>query len=168
MKEKYQISDNKLEIIDLELKINLTSELPIEKKIEYYENKKIFSVMHFNKGLLHGPSFFYSKEGILLAASWFFNGKRVGKSYHYYNSSKLYSLNRYIDDQFEGEQLYYYEDGSIKTIMNYKDGKLNGDTKLFYENKKLKRHLIFENDQKTFDNIFDENGKIIDEKSFSL
>ncbi len=168
MKEKYEINDNNLEIIDPELDIHLVSNLQILKKTQYFEDKKILSVMHYHNDLLHGPSFFYSKKGVLLSSSWFYNGKRYGKAYQYYKSSKLYSLNRYIADDFEGQQLYYYEDGSIKTIMNYKNKRLHGEVKLFDDNSKMKRHLIFENGQKIHDNIFDENEKIIDEQSFSL
>lgn len=168
MKEKYEINGNNLEIIDPELKINLVSDLQIEKKTTYYDNKKILSVMHYHNDLLHGPSIFYSKDGTILSSSWFFNGKRYGKAYQYYKSSNLYAFNQYIADNYEDKQTYYFENGSIKTIMNYKNGRLHGEVKLFYENSKMKRQLIFDNGQKIQDKIFDVNEKIINEESFSL
>lgn len=168
MTEKYEINDNNLIIIDPELDISLESNLPIEKKILYYSNKKELSVMHYHKDLLHGPSFFYSEKGNLLSSTWFYEGKRYGKAYQYYNSSKLYSLNKFLKDNMEGRQIYYYENGNVKTIMNYKNGTLDGEVKLFYESSKLKRHIIFQNGKKIQDNIFDEHEKIIDEESFSL
>ena len=168
MIEKYEINDLNLKIIDSQMGIDLESNLQIEKKYLYYEDRKVMSIMHYHKNVLHGPSLFYLKNGNLLSSTWFYEGKRYGKAYQYYNSSKLYSVNRYIADNLEGQQIYYYENGNIRTIMTYKNGNLDGEVKLFYDNSKLKRFLIFENGKKNHDNIFDENEKIIDEQSFSL
>ena len=144
MTEKYQLNGNELIIYDEDLSLDLKSNLKVEKKSLYYEDKKILAEQNYHKKLLHGPSIFYSKNRDVLSISWFYEGKKNGKAKKYYSSKKLYSIEKYVDDKMHTEQIYYFEDGSIKTIMNYDMGLLHGEVKLFYENEKLKRHLIFD------------------------
>jgi antitoxin component YwqK of YwqJK toxin-antitoxin module len=168
MLEKYEIDNNLLMIIDEELGINIQSDLDLEKKVLYYDNKKIQSFVYYHKNILHGSSTFFSVNGNILAKSWFYLGKRVGKCKQFYNSSKPYSIECFKDGLMEGVQKYFYEDGSIKTILNYKKGLLDGEAKLFYEESLLKRHLIFENGKKIEDHIFDKKEKLIDESIFNI
>ena len=166
LKEIYKIENNDLIIFDENLDIDLKSNLKIQEKSLFYEDKKLLAKMHYHKKLLHGPSIYFSKNGDILSKSWFFLGKKQGKSYKYYASKKLYSIEQYRDDLMQNKQLYYFEDGSIKTSMNYLDGCLHGEVKLFYEKNKLKRFLIFEKGKKTQDTIFDVQENPIDETKF--
>jgi len=168
MKKKYEILNNTLIIIEPKLDINIESTLEMKKSCLYYENKKLLSSMYYHKDLLHGPSIFYSNQGIVLSTTWFYKGKRYGEVKKYYKSSHLYSSEMYKADVLEGKQIYYFEDGSIKTIMNYQNGRLHGEVKLFFDNSQLKRHLLFDHGKKTQDNIFDERGSAVDETSFTL
>ena len=164
----YKLDKNELIIFDPELNLDLKSNLKIEEKHEYYENKKIQATMCYHENFLHGPATFFSTVGNVLSITWFFMGKRNGRVYRYYNSSKLYSKEIYINDLLEGEQKYFFEDGTKKTVMNYKDGVLDGEVFLFFENSSIKRHLIFKNGEKLQDKIFDESGKVLDESKFAL
>jgi len=168
MTEKYQLNENELIIYDEDLSIDLKSNLKVEKKELYYEDKRLLAENYYHKKLLHGPSIFYTKNRDILSITWFFEGKKNGIAKKYYSSKKLYSIEKYVDDKMQKEQIYYFEDGSIKTIMNYDMGLLHGEVKLFYENEKLKRHLIFEKGKKIQDNIFDEKEKLVDETKFEL
>jgi len=168
MLEKYELNGNNLTIIDEKLKIDIQSSLEIEKKYLYYDNKKILSISHYHKNILHGSTTFFSKTGTILSVSWFYLGKRFGKVHKYYSSSNIYSIESFKEDLMEGEQKYFYENGNLKTILNYKDGTLDGDIKLFYDDSKLKRYLIFTNGQKIQDNIFDKKEKLIDESIFEI
>lgn len=80
----------------------------------------------YRMGKLHGPSTFWSEKGVVLAKSWFYQGKRVGKSEWYYLSSALYSVQSYQNGVWHGPQIFYYENGSIKTLMHYECGSLVG------------------------------------------
>jgi len=116
--------------------------LPLEgKKTEFYPDGSLFSECFYTDGKLHGPSTFYSKNGKLLAKSWFVDGRREGKSFQYYPNGNLYSLQYYKNGSLHDLQEYYYPDGTLKTILVYAEGILDGDVRLFYPNGKPMRLL---------------------------
>ncbi|HEU64783.1 MAG: hypothetical protein KR126chlam4_00467 [Candidatus Anoxychlamydiales bacterium] len=166
LKEIYKLENSNLIIFDGDIGIDLKSDLKIQKKSLFYEDKNLLAEIFYHKNLLHGPVIYYSKAKDILSKSWFFLGKKQGKSYKYYISKKLYSIEQYKDDLMQKEQRYYFEDGSIKTSMNYLAGCLHGEVKLFYEKNKLKRFLIFEKGKKVQDTIFDTKENPIDESKF--
>lgn len=97
---------------------------PDGQMLEYYRDGSVESESFYSKGKLHGPSSYWSPEGVLLAESWYFNGVQQGKSFWYYPGGELYSLQRYRDGEWHGRQEYYYQDGKLKSLLTYDKGKL--------------------------------------------
>ena len=70
-KEIYKIENNDLIIFDEDVDIDLKSNLKIQKKSLYYEDKKLLAEVCYHKNLLHGPSIYFSKNRDILSKSWF-------------------------------------------------------------------------------------------------
>jgi len=84
---------------------------------EYYMNDHLISVMHYENGLLHGPS-----RG-------------------YYENGQLACELNYKYDQKDGTKILYNQDGSIENSIDFKNGKIHGSYKS-YSNKN--GELLFE------------------------
>lgn len=93
--------------------------------------------------ILHGPVFQYSKEGNLLAETWFFKGERQGKVHSYYLSGALYSVLRYKNNLAHGLHEYFYENGDIKSTMSFAEGRLEGKVFLYHSGGKIFRNLQY-------------------------
>jgi antitoxin component YwqK of YwqJK toxin-antitoxin module len=158
----YEIANHKFFINDPELGLELSGTLGEPHRI-FYESGALKWEAFYLGEKFHGPSTFFSPEGIVLSKSWFFEGIRQGKVLQYYSSSKLYAGLRYQHGLLEGQQVYYYEDGQLKTEMFYKKGVLHGRTLLFWPNGTLKRESHFEEGKKGLDQLFDENKNLIKE-----
>jgi antitoxin component YwqK of YwqJK toxin-antitoxin module len=161
MRERYEFEHGFLRVIDDELGLHLETPFNYEGESKtFYPSGKLKSVCYYKDLDLHGPSFFYSEEGMLLSQSWFFFGKQQGKMKQYYSSGKIYSLQQFKDGKREGKQEYYFEEGGLKSFMFYHNGTLHGETLLYHPTGKLKRKTCFSNGAKTGeDKIWDEEGK---------
>ncbi len=98
---------------------------------------------YYKNGKVHGPSLFFSEDGIVLVETWFIEGKRTGKSFHRYLSGAKQSTQNYLDGVWHGKQIFWYENGNEKTVMEYVHGKVDGKVYLYYPNGRLKRELTF-------------------------
>lgn len=137
--------ENTYELIEEELKIEFSEKIPeqIEKKEWHYRDKTLKGFSYYYGDLLHGPSKFYSKEGCLLAESWFIHGKRSGKTIQYYTDGQLASLQAFKNGKREGRQVYYYADGHLKSELNYKEGLLDGVVRLYFPHGGISRELHY-------------------------
>ena len=108
-----------------------------------YPGGEIKGEMYYLNSKLHGPTSFYTPQGVLLARSWFLEDMRVGKSWQYTAEGKLYSLQRYRNGLRDGLQEYYYPSGVLKTRIPYKEGAIDGEVLLNYPNGSPLRKLQF-------------------------
>ncbi len=109
----------------------------------YYKSGTIKAETHFKKGLLNGPSLYYSKKNVLLAKSNFVNGLAEGESLCYYPSGALYSRQYFVNGVLEGKQEYFNKNGSVKTTLQYKQGCLVGTAHLYGVEGTLERIIDF-------------------------
>ncbi|MBI2742607.1 MAG: toxin-antitoxin system YwqK family antitoxin [Chlamydiales bacterium] len=165
-KERYETENGRLTLIDEELGLHLECAFDSEKGARYthYPDKKIESCCYYDGELLHGPSIFYSKTGVVLSRSWYIKGVRQGKMWQYYTSGSLSSVQRYKDGLLTGKQEYYYEDGKIKSLIFYDSGHLHGELLLYYPDGKLKRHTYYAHGKREgTDRIWNPKGVLIQE-----
>lgn len=106
----------------VEVRLEQRGELDGECKL-YYPDGTLKARMYYEKGVLHGPSSFYSPKGHLLAQSVFVRGKQEGVSLWYYPSGALYARHNYHKGILHGLQEYFHEDGKVKTSLQYDHGK---------------------------------------------
>ena len=166
----YLFGEGVLKIVDRELKIDLeeafspeaVTQAQIEEKgdslwvyasgtdsaphgecLQYDAEGWLKGKCYYNHGKLHGPSYYYSKAGAVLAVGWFFNDERQGINLQFYPSGNLFSVLRYRQNQFEGEQLYYEENGTLKTRLHFRKGLLHGRVELFYPDGAQRRIIDF-------------------------
>lgn len=136
---------------------------------QYDENNSLFSSTFYSHGEMHGPSFFFTREGGYFAKSWFYRGALQGKTYKYYMNGKVYSIQRYKDGAMHGKQEFFYEDGSIKTLLNYSRGSLHGVSVLFWSNGIKKREVSFvEGRKKGSEQIWDKDGRLIESSKYQI
>lgn len=144
----YQFDGHLIHIEDTELSLHIQESFepgPEDIKEEFYPSGQLKKRTFYFQGQLHGPSYFYSPEGILLAEGWFLHGKRQGKNWQYYSSGRLYSLQRYRNDSFHGTQEFFFENGQIHLILPYKNGLLNGTVHIYNSEGKPQRMLDYQN-----------------------
>ena len=127
---------------------------------------------------------YYSENGILMSEGQMNEKNRIGKWLYYYPEGKsLMVEENYINGLLDGVFKSYYKNGKITEILNYKSGLLHGNSKRYADNgtllddlnyKEGKRQGLaafynlegelilkgtYENDHKTDDWIYYQNGK---------
>lgn len=156
MQENYQLIEKALIIQDRELKIDL--HLPCSAVAEhlYYSDGSVKAEMFYEKGLLHGPSTFFSQKGQVLTKTWYVQGKKMGKVRYFYESGAPASLQRYKEGILEGLQEYWYEDQTSKSLIPYLEGAIHGEVRLFWPSGRIKRRCLYEKGVKIEDEFFDD------------
>lgn len=135
----------------------------------YYADGKIKQQSFYLEGHLHGPSCFYSPQGILLAASYFHYGIKQNFCYHYYESGSPSSIEYYQSGLLEGKQSYFYENGALYVVMHYKNGILNGLVSLYFPDGQLKRQLDYkEGKRDKKERLWNSQGKLVMECEYEL
>lgn len=142
----YKYENGILKIQDKELGIDFEELFePTDNLRSYYPDGKLEREMLYLDGKLHGPSSFYSKDGVLLGRGWFIRDKRNGKSFQYYDDGSIASVQQFINGLPHGLQVYYYRTGQKSTQMNYQNGVLEGEVILYHPNGNLKKRQFFKN-----------------------
>jgi antitoxin component YwqK of YwqJK toxin-antitoxin module len=158
-------------IVDAEGNILLSCQLQNKRRHgeckTYYPNHKLKSKCYYFEGRLHGPSYYYTEEGVCVSLYWFVAGQRQGKAYLYYQTSELLGKEGFLDDLYHGEQLYYYRGGQIKSELYYDKGSLQGKIRLFYPNGQIKRATEYEAHLRHGeDRIFSLEGILVERERF--
>lgn len=162
----YFYDENGFEINDRALDLQIKEPLS-EKLEEFDEENKIKLKKYVKEGLLHGPSIVYSKEGKVLADSFYINGKKWGRMRTFYRDGKEHSIQKFKEGLHEGLQLFFYPDGKLKSSLEYNLGVPNGPIRLYFPNGQLKREVHFkEGKREALDAVFYENGKIMIEAEY--
>jgi antitoxin component YwqK of YwqJK toxin-antitoxin module len=127
-----------------------------ETRCLYYDTGVVRGEMHYQNGVLHGPSTFFSEKGTVLSKTWYVQGKKVGEVCTFYLSGARASLQRYKEGILDGLQEYWYEDQTPKSLIPYVQGQVHGEVRLFWPSGRLKRRCVYEKGLKTHDELFDE------------
>jgi len=121
-----------------------------KKKIkdgEYREDNPdgTFGIINYKKGLLHGKSTYYHKNGKVDNESNYKDGKIVGERISYFESGKIERKEVYIDGMKNGEYQSYHENGKLQFQGFYKNNNLEGEIKEWYDYGKLSRITFYKN-----------------------
>lgn len=106
-----------------------------------YPDGKLKHRCYYLEGELHGPSLFYSPEGVETASAWYHRGKREGLCLWHDRSGALYSRQYFLHGMWEGKQEYYYPDGSVKSLLYFREGILT-QAKAFNPDGSLERTFL--------------------------
>lgn len=159
-RDTYAVEGNVFFVIDQELGIDLKGELEFLDQ-ERFPTGEVRYETYRKEEKLHGPSFFYHKEGQLLSEAWFYEGRPLGKVRRYYPTGELYSVERYAKGVLHLLQEYFYLDGSPKTRILYCKGLLDGKTELFWPGGMPKRVTVYAKGKRQSDHFYDEQGEEI-------
>lgn len=85
----------------------------------YFENGKLFQLVHYKNGILDGNRKIYYESGQLKTNSNYKNGKLNGKWESYYSNGKMEAQGKYEDNQREGNWKTYYDDGKLESEGKY-------------------------------------------------
>ena len=118
---------------------------PRERKVkhgehrQYTKDKRLKTIVNYNQGIKHGPSYLYHDDGkTVLLSMPYENGKREGVSKKYFKNGKLYASTTYKNDYLHGLRKTYYSSGQVKAELNYGYGNLGLGTKVYFLDGRLK------------------------------
>lgn len=141
--------------------------------IEYFNdsinNRPYKSYKNFDKGLLDGIAYDYSKEGILVTVYYYQKGFLV-------STEKINRKNNLGNK--EGIWKEFYDNKRLKKEERYKNGLLNGYVKMYSRTGKLEEAILYINGEKQDQNenladfdlqyTYYENGKIKSSATYNL
>jgi antitoxin component YwqK of YwqJK toxin-antitoxin module len=156
MQEIYELREQLLLIEDAELDLHLRVTCIAAPRHLHYDTGAVRAEMHYQDGVLHGPSTFFSEKGDVLSKTWYVQGKKVGKVRTFYLSGARAALQRYKDGILDGLQEYWYEDQTPKSLIAYAQGQVHGEVSLFWPSGRLKRRCLYEKGVKIHDEFFDD------------
>ena len=90
-----------------------------EVKIEYWDNGKVLSQVHYNDGERDGSCRYYFKNGIMMSEGFYVKGKMSGYWHTFYENGQLKQNGKYdhrnkgIYSQKTGKWLEYTADGKL-------------------------------------------------------
>jgi antitoxin component YwqK of YwqJK toxin-antitoxin module len=182
--EKYEIENNKIIILDEELKIDIRADFFLEKlplkfheknfKLEENDLKSILGceiVLEKEKSgeikktylkknnKMHGECILYENKKVL-SSSFYFENKLHGPSIFYNEKGGILSMSFFYFGRREGKVKRYYLSGEKYCIERYVKNLKNGRQEYFYERGNLKSDLFYENDCLKRAFLYFENGKI--------
>ena len=100
----------------------------IETTIEYWDNGKVLSQIHYLDGKRDGSCRYYYENGVLMNEGFYKNGKMTGIwiSYHKNGQIKSHGSYKYTESgaysRKTGVWKYYYDTGQLQTESIIKDG----------------------------------------------
>lgn len=156
MQEIYELKDRQLCIEDAECALHVRVPCVATARPLHYDTGAVRGEMHYQEGVLHGPSTFFSETGTVLSKTWYVHGKKVGKVRTFYLSGVRASLQRYKEGILDGLQEYWYEDQTPKSLIPYVQGQVHGEVRLFWPSGRLKRRCVYERGVKTHDEFCDD------------
>ncbi len=135
--------------------------------VTFYPNSKTWMKMTFRNGVLNGPIYEYSIEGVPVSEGMYNNNVKNGVCRIYFPDGNPKEITMYHKGQKDGIENLYYPNGKRISIGTYKNGIKNGLWKYYYETGKRKAEGNFKNNEKTGKwKIYDENEKIVDTESY--
>ena len=99
-----------------------------ETKIEYWDNGKVLSQIHYLDGKRDGSCRYYYKNGTLMNEGFYENGKMTGIWMSYHENGQIESHGTYkytesgVYSRKDGIWKYYYDNGQLQRESIIKDG----------------------------------------------
>ena len=99
-----------------------------ETKIEYWDNGKVLSQIHYLDGKRDGSCRYYYKNGTLMNEGFYENGKMTGIWMSYHENGQIESHGTYkytesgVYSRKDGIWKYYYDNGQLQKESIIKDG----------------------------------------------
>ena len=99
-----------------------------ETKIEYWDNGKVLSQIHYLDGKRDGSCRYYYKNGTLMNEGFYENGKMTGIWMSYHENGQIASHGTYkytesgVYSRKDGVWKYYYDNGQLQTEQIITDG----------------------------------------------
>ncbi|HNS31090.1 MAG TPA: hypothetical protein PKL52_11215 [Tenuifilaceae bacterium] len=101
-----------------------TGEKKVEYKKTYHRNGKVFEVIPYFDGKVHGTKLEYYESGTLRKETPYDSGYVHGNVKVYYPDGKLYSITLRVKGKIEGDVVKYHKNGNIQSITPYLNNKL--------------------------------------------
>ena len=90
---------------------------------QYTSDGKLRTIVNYDKGVKHGLSTLYHKDGKTVMLSIpYQQGRREGTSKKYFESGELYAETNYQNDLLHGTRSVYYRSGNLKSVVTYYRG----------------------------------------------
>jgi len=117
-------------------------------------------------GVRHGKCYEYYPNGAVKVISSWAAGVRDGESIDYFENGEVYVIMLWKAGKQNGKQVVYFENGNISMTSMWKDGKMDGECFQYYENggEQIKSYYI--NDDRMFDEFYDEEGRVVKEHHY--
>lgn len=96
------------------------------------------------------------------------NGKLEGEKIIYYPNGQIAEQSYYTNGKLEGTSKVFSETGVLIKDFSYKDGRLNGMSKYYDGSGKLLAEGAYKDDQKQGIWKYYENGRLTEEKDFTI
>ncbi len=89
----------------------------------YASDGKLKTEIYYVKGVKHGKSLLYYKDGETVQLEMpYANGQRHGSSRKYFETGELYAETPYENDKLHGIRKIYYKNGRQKALVPYGNG----------------------------------------------
>ena len=118
-----------------------------EVKIEYWDNGKILSQVHYKNGVRDGSCRYYFKNGTMMSEGFYKDGKMSGYWHYFYENGNIYQKGNYdhrsnSSYSFKtGKWTLYYENGTIYSESRFILG--NSSTIFYNLDGSIKSNIIF-------------------------
>lgn len=118
-----------------------------EVKIEYWDNGKILSQVHYTNGVRDGLCRYYFKNGTMMSEGFYLDGKISGYWHYFYENGNIYQKGKFdhrsnSSYSFKtGKWILYYENGTIYSESRYVLG--NSSTIFYNSDGSIKSNIIF-------------------------
>ena len=99
-----------------------------EVKIEYWDNRKVLSQIHYLDEKRDGSCKYWYKDGQTMMEGFYKNGKMIGMWMSYHENEQLESHGAYkytesgVYSRKDGVWKYYYDNGQLQRESIIKDG----------------------------------------------
>lgn len=132
----------------------------------YYKNGKLYMRQTLKKLLLDGWSVQYTKEGGILAKTFYKDDKKNGPFLMLFKNGQKQIEAVFVNDSIDGPLKTWSEKGVLLSEEYYIHGKHTGVWKYYYPSGKLQSQITFKKNGTVKEKIdYTEDGKIIDKFS---
>lgn len=160
MKERYEIQDHKLFLIDPDLDLCIEEDFslpslsyPIKNPPEGFSLKKMvwenrgLEIFLEKEGKRIGETLYLYPDGSLKASLFYDENQNLhGPSCFFSPDTQILSQGWFYRGKKQGKFFYYYHpSNNLSACQSYRRGLLEGEQLFYYDNKKLKTSLLYKN-----------------------
>jgi antitoxin component YwqK of YwqJK toxin-antitoxin module len=130
-------------------------------KLQVIEGISELSETAFASWVFEGINSIWDENGKLIASLSYDKGMLHGNSYYYYPDGNLKKQIPYSQDEIHGDFLTYHENGELEEKISYVYGQRQGPAKAFFKDGSICYEEFFENDLLKTGSYHSEKGAII-------